>query len=101
LSIRASVVAPSVREQRFLQVYCRRIRAARKGHHGWTQADIARALGIAERTYRRYETVTGLPHHLVAEFCAITGASMNALLALPSPTENAAYCAPRLRPYQG
>lgn len=37
-----------------------------------TQSDMARLLGISRATYCRYETRTGLPHHLLEEFAAIT-----------------------------
>ncbi len=46
-----------------------------------TQADMARLLGVSRGTYVRYETRTGLPHHLVEEFAAITRVAIDDLYA--------------------
>jgi len=45
-----------------------------------SQAEIARRLEISRATYARYETRTPLPHHLVPEFAAVTGADITGLL---------------------
>lgn len=40
---------------------------------GWSQAEIANFLGIDVEAYKKYETRTPLPHHLVEQFCTLTG----------------------------
>jgi transcriptional regulator with XRE-family HTH domain len=64
----------------FDQVFCARIRAARRAR-GLSQADVAQALGISRAAYTRYETHTPLPHHLVLDFVELTGADYVELLA--------------------
>jgi transcriptional regulator with XRE-family HTH domain len=59
-------------ERDFNRAFCARVKTARRAS-GKTQADIARALGISATTYRRYESGSGVPHHLMEDFAAVTG----------------------------
>lgn len=42
---------------------------------GFTQAEIAKILGIKQDRYKQYETRSPLPHEFVAAFCAATRVS--------------------------
>lgn len=71
--------------------FYKRVKTARELYTDDYKA-MARALGIAEGTYYRYETRTMLPHHLIPLFCQITGVTADWLFkgpsaarALPSP----------------
>jgi ribosome-binding protein aMBF1 (putative translation factor) len=66
----------------FEEAFRARVRAAREAH-GFTQADVARALAISLWAYRRYETGGLLPHHLVGEFAEITGIDIADLYSPP------------------
>jgi transcriptional regulator with XRE-family HTH domain len=48
------------------------VREAREAR-GWTQAQMALALGIPAERYRKYETRSPLPLYLVERFALITG----------------------------
>lgn len=52
--------------------FCARTRAARMAL-GWTQKQMAEALGVEQDAYRKYETRSPLPHHLIEPFCEIVG----------------------------
>ena len=45
-----------------------RVRQAREGA-GYTQGELADLLGIAQDTYKQYETRSLLPHRLIRRFC--------------------------------
>jgi transcriptional regulator with XRE-family HTH domain len=64
----------------FNQVFCARIRAARRAR-GLSQADVARALGISRAAYARYEAHTPLPLWFVADFVELAGADYDQLFA--------------------
>lgn len=40
---------------------------------GWTQQEMATAIGISLENYRKYENRSLLPHRLVPAFCLVTG----------------------------
>lgn len=60
----------------YLAAFLERTRRLR-GEKGWTQAQMALALGIPEERYRKYETRTPLPHDLLERFALITGKSIH------------------------
>jgi DNA-binding XRE family transcriptional regulator len=55
----------------FKEQFARRVRWARLAH-GTTQAELADLLGMAQDTYKQYETRSYLPHDVVPKFCKIT-----------------------------
>lgn len=63
--------------------FYKRVRTARE-FYTEDYREMARALGIAEGTYYRYETRTMLPHHLIPRFCQITGVSADWLFHGPA-----------------
>ncbi len=63
--------------------FYKRIKTARELYSD-DYREMARALGIAEGTYYRYETRTMLPHHLIPRFCQITGVSADWLFHGPT-----------------
>ena len=73
----------------FDQVFCARIRAARRAR-GLSQADVARALGISRAAYSRYEAHTPLPFHLIEDFVELTGADFKKLFAIVETEDPAA-----------
>jgi len=56
----------------FKTAFLIRTRVAREARP-YTQDQIAGILGIAQDTYKQYETRSFLPHHLVAKFCVACG----------------------------
>lgn len=60
---------------------------------GWSQKDMAAALGISEASYQKYETRSMLPHHLIPKFAEVTGLPLQFLLTgtgvLPAADKNA------------
>jgi hypothetical protein len=60
--------------------FIERTRAARVVS-GKKPVEVAAALGVNLDTYNRWETRALLPHHLVMDFCRITGADPVMLLA--------------------
>lgn len=52
---------------------------------GWTQAQMAEALGIPIERYKKYEQRTPLPHNLLARFALICGVELSDLLAVDRP----------------
>jgi DNA-binding XRE family transcriptional regulator len=73
-------MAPTAYEEAFR----RRVRAAR-ALYTEEPKEMARALGVREDTYYRYETRTMLPHHLIERFCQITGVTVDYLIKGPQP----------------
>lgn len=73
-------VTPSAYEEAFR----RRVRAARALYTDEPK-EMARALGVREDTYYRYETRTMLPHYLMPRFCEITGVTVDYLINGPRP----------------
>jgi DNA-binding XRE family transcriptional regulator len=71
---------PSAYEESFR----RRVRAAR-ALYTEEPKEMARALGVREDTYYRYETRTMLPHYLIERFCQITGVTVDYLIKGPQP----------------
>lgn len=57
-------------EREFNEALFKRMRALREGL-GWTQTDMARALGVSPANYQKYETRTPLPHFLLERFALI------------------------------
>lgn len=73
-------MTPSAYEEAFR----RRVRAARALYTDEPK-EMARALGVREDTYYRYETRTMLPHYLIQRFCDITGVTVDYLIKGPQP----------------
>lgn len=71
---------PSAYEEAFR----RRVRSAR-ALFTEEPKEMARALGVREDTYYRYETRTLLPHYLVPRFCELTGVTIEWLMNGPKP----------------
>lgn len=57
-------------EREFNNALFARMRALREGL-GWSQTDMAKALGIPPANYQKYETRTPLPHFLLERFALI------------------------------
>lgn len=57
---------------RYLKSFCARIASAREGA-GYTQQEMADALGIKRDAYSKYEFRSLMPHHLIPAFCRLTG----------------------------
>jgi len=75
-------VSPSTYNSQFIK----RVRAARELYTAEPK-EMARALGVREDTYYRYEKRTMLPHHLIQPFCELTGVSVDWLINGPKPKE--------------
>jgi transcriptional regulator with XRE-family HTH domain len=58
------------REAKFNDALCARVKALREGR-GWTQDQMATALGIPYDRYRKYEYRTPIPHYLIEQFAEI------------------------------
>jgi transcriptional regulator with XRE-family HTH domain len=54
--------------------FCERTRAIREAM-GWSQKEMAHALGIPLENYKKYEKRTPIPHRLITRYCLITGVS--------------------------
>lgn len=59
--------------------FIRRVKLAREARFD-TQNPMLTILGLAQGTYKQYETRTPLPHRFIPKFCAATGVSMDWLL---------------------
>jgi len=77
---RPKKLTPTAYEESFR----RRVRAARALYTDEPKV-MARALGIREDTYYRYETRTMLPHYLMPRFCELTGVTADYLINGPRP----------------
>lgn len=71
-------VSPATYNTQFIN----RVRAARALYTNEPK-EMARALGVREDTYYRYEKRTMLPHHLMPRFCEITGVTLDWLINGP------------------
>lgn len=60
----------------YISKFNQRVRALREAR-GWTQLQMATALGISEERYRKYENRSPLPHDLLERFALITGRSVH------------------------
>lgn len=60
----------------YLAALTARIRKLREAK-GWTQAEMATALGVPEERYRKYENRSALPIYLVEKLSLITGRSIH------------------------
>lgn len=56
----------------FNEAYRGRVRALREGR-GWTQEEMAEAIGVPLHSYKKYETRSPLPPHLIGRFAALVG----------------------------
>lgn len=45
---------------------------------------MAEALGVPKTTYKKYETRTCMPHHLIPRFCALAGIGYQQLFGAPN-----------------
>lgn len=75
---------------RYKREFTARIRRLRK-EKGWTQAQMATALGVSTEAYRKYEGRTPLPHALLERFALVTERTVHYLVtghdpAMPAPT---------------
>lgn len=75
-------VSPATYNTQFIN----RVRAARALYTNEPK-EMARALGVREDTYYRYEKRTMLPHHLMPRFCEITGVTIDWLINGPRKVE--------------
>jgi transcriptional regulator with XRE-family HTH domain len=57
-------------EREFNRALFDRMRKLREGL-GWSQTDMAKALGVPPANYQKYETRTPLPHFLLERFALI------------------------------
>lgn len=57
---------------KYKTAFCQRIANARDSA-GFTQETMGKALGIGRDRYAKYETRSLMPHHLLVEFCKLTG----------------------------
>jgi len=60
------------REAEFNDAYCARVRRLRE-ERGWTQEQMATALGLPYDRYRKYEYRSPLPSYLIEQFAEIVG----------------------------
>ncbi len=63
----------------YREAFCARVKALRQAR-GFTQAEMAHALGITEEAYRKNEKRSPLPHHLIERFVAIVGTDVQFLM---------------------
>lgn len=66
--------------------FCRRIAELRDAR-GWTQQQMADALGINLERYKKYETRTPMPHGFVSRFALIVGREIEDLYAVDRPVK--------------
>lgn len=67
------------REAEFNDALCARVKALRDAR-GWTQEQMATALGIPYDRYRKYEYRTPIPHYLIEQFSEIVGRDLDFVL---------------------
>lgn len=67
------------REGEFNEALCARVKQLRD-ERGWTQEQMATALGIPYDRYRKYEYRTPIPHYLIEQFAGITGRDVEYVL---------------------
>lgn len=68
----------------FTAKFVERVRVARDTA-GYTHPDdMAKALGVPVTTYRKYESRSCMPHHLIPKFCALTGVGYQQLFGAPT-----------------
>lgn len=68
----------------FKAKFCRRVAELRDAR-GWTQQQMADALGIPLDAYKKYENRSPLPHYLVPRFCLLTDVDAELLFAIDRP----------------
>ena len=66
-------------EERFLSDLLSRTRSLREAR-GWSQAQMAEALGVSLARYKKYETRSPLPHHLIPRFAMLVGKDIEYVL---------------------
>lgn len=71
-------------EYEFNQRLCARVAELRKAK-GWTQDRMAAILGIPLERYKKYETRTPLPHHLISRFADIVDRNADFVLTGRNP----------------
>lgn len=71
----------------FKHRFIERVREARAAR--FTQNQISKLLGIAQDTYKQYETRSFLPYHLLPRFCLLCGISVESLFEAPTAARNA------------
>lgn len=76
------MTTPTPREWR--AKFCRRTAELRDAR-GWTQEDMATALGIPIERYKKYETRTPLPHDLISRFALLANVTVEQMLAIDKP----------------
>lgn len=62
-------------ETAFNQAYCRRVKDLRRAK-GWTQQQMATALGLPLDRYKKYEDRSPMPPYLVERFALVVGRSI-------------------------
>lgn len=63
----------------YISKLCARVRELRL-KKDWTQAEMAKTLGVSEEQYRKYETRTPLPHFYVETFARVTDTTIEYVL---------------------
>lgn len=73
-TVSMKVTASTTPSSIFNVAFCARTKELRKAR-GWTQAQMAEALGIEKAAYSKYENRSPLPHWLIPRFCLFCDAS--------------------------
>jgi DNA-binding XRE family transcriptional regulator len=71
-------------EETWERRFCRRLKELREAV-GWTQEQMAAAIGVEKENYKKYETRSPLPHRHVARLCLLVGISVDDLYDLAKP----------------
>lgn len=74
-------------EQQFNTRFIARVRDLRR-QAGWTQAGIAEALSVHRGTWQRYERNRLLPFHLIEDFAAHVGRSIEYVVTGRDPRQS-------------
>jgi transcriptional regulator with XRE-family HTH domain len=86
---------PQFTPSAFNVAFCASVKSLRE-RRGWTQKQMATALGVSLGNYQKYETRTPLPHRLIPAFCLIVGVSESELFGDVDHDQRSAR--PRSRP---
>jgi len=79
---------------KYRDAFCGRIKAAREAVE-LTQEEMAHALDTTQGTYKQYETRSLMPHHIMVQFCRITGSHPWYILTGQPPHLSPTGAAPR------
>ena len=68
--------------------FVERTRVARETAGYERPEDMAKVLAVPATTYKKYETRTCMPHHLIPRFCAIAGIGYQQLFGAPTSKDH-------------